>query len=170
MAYHGAHIAAAAAAKKQRQLEKDEEENMTKYNSDDMEKWEFKIVRSDSGAFRKPDVLADLVEDEALAGWEMLEKFDNKRIRFRRPIEARKRDHTLPDFVDPYRTQYGSPSQMIAIAVAVVVLLLGVLVFAFAGLQRGEELSFGGQIPVVLFLVLGVAVAGIAVAFARSRG
>jgi len=143
---------------------------MTKYSNDDMEKWEFKIVRSDSGAFRKPDVLAELVEEEALSGWEMLEKFDNKRIRFRRPVDARKRDHTLPDYVDPYRTHYGSPSQMIAILIGVGVLLLGVLVFSFIGLQRGEEFSFGGQSPTVLFLIVGLLVAGAAVAFARLRG
>ncbi len=168
MAYHGAHIAAAAAAEKQRQLEEDEEEKMTKYNNDNMEKWEFKIVRSDSNAFRKPDVLATLVEEEALSGWEMLEKFDNKRVRFRRPVEARKRDAMLPEYVDPYRTKYGSPTQAMAIAIGVGVLLLGIIVYA--ALQRGNELSFSGQIPTVMILVVGVLVAGAAVVFAKSRG
>mgnify|MGYP003961494219 FL=1 len=97
MAYHGAHIAATAAAEKQRKIEEAEEEKMTKYNHDESEKWEYKIVRSESGTFRNPNVLAELVEDEALAGWEMLEKFDNRRIRFRRPVEARKRDAMLPE-------------------------------------------------------------------------
>ncbi|MEN8172652.1 MAG: hypothetical protein ABFS03_07195 [Chloroflexota bacterium] len=174
MAYHGAHIAAAAAEKKQRQLEAEEEEKMTKYSSDDMDKWEFKIVRSESGAFRKTEVLADLVDEEALAGWEMLEKFDNKRIRFRRPIDARKNDHNLPDYIDPYRTQYGTPSQMIAVAVAVGVLLLGILVAVFVGLRGAGDFSFDsvawGEISVILFLVIGVGIAAVAVAFARARG
>lgn len=48
MAYHGAHIAAAAAAKKRKLEEEAEEEKMTKYNDDKAEKWEYKIVRSES--------------------------------------------------------------------------------------------------------------------------
>lgn len=170
MAYHGAHIAAAAAAKKQRQLEEDEEEKMTKYSSDDMEKWEYKIVRSDSGVFKRQGNLAALVEEEAMAGWEMLEKFDNKRVRFRRPIEARKRDDLLPDYVDPYRTQYGSPSKMIAIIIGVLVLLLGMLVFGFTAFQDGNDFSFGGQTPTILFLIVGIVVAGAAAVFVKSRG
>jgi len=170
MAYHGAHIAAAAAAEKQRQLEEDEEEKMTKYNNDNMEKWEFKIVRSDSSAFRKPDVLAELIEEEALSGWEMLEKFDNKRVRFRRPIEARKRDPMLPDYVDPYRTQYGSSPQATAILIGVILLLLGVFAFWGISFRSGNEFSFGGQIPAFVFLIVGIGVVGAAVAFAKSRG
>lgn len=170
MAYHGAHIAAVEAAKKQRQLEEDEEEKMTNYNNSDMEKWEFKIVRSDSGAFRKPETLAALVEEEAQAGWEMLEKFDNNRVRFRRPVDARKRDHLLPEYVDPYRTKYGSSSQTAAVLIGVMTLLLGVFMFGFLFLKRGDGFSSGGQIPTILFLVVGVAVAGVAVAVARARG
>jgi len=173
MAYHGAHIAAAAAAKKQRQQEEEEEEKMTQYSNSDAEKWEFKIVRSESSAFRRADILAALVEEEALAGWEMLEKFDNKRIRFRRPSEAKKRDAMLPDYVDPYRTQYGSPAKMIAIAsgVSVLLLLMGVLVFyGFTAFKGSNIISIGGQAPILVFLIVGVLAAGIAVVFARSRG
>ncbi|MBE9525165.1 MAG: hypothetical protein IMY76_08695 [Chloroflexi bacterium] len=170
MAYHGAHIAAAAAAEKQRQLEEDEEEKMTKYSNDDMEKWEFKIVRSDSGAFRKPDVLAELVEEEALAGWEMLEKFDNKRIRFRRSIEDRKRDAMLPDYVDPYRTQYGSSPQVTAILIGVILLLLGVFLFGFFAFRRGGGLFAGELAPILVVLIGGIGVLAAVFAILRSRG
>ncbi len=170
MAYHGAHIAAAAAAEKQRQLEEDEEEKMTKYSNDDMEKWEFKIVRSDSGAFRKPDVLAELVEEEALAGWEMLEKFDNKRIRFRRSIEDRKRDAMLPDYVDPYRTQYGSSPQATAILIGVILLLLGVFLFGFFAFRRGGGLFAGELAPILVVLIGGIGVLAAVFAILRSRG
>lgn len=139
MAYHGAHVAAAAAAERRRKLEEAEEEKMTKYNVDEIEKWEFKIVRSDSGAFRKPEVLQVVLEEEAQAGWEMVEKFDNRRIRFRRPIEARKQDEMLPEYFDPYRTHYGNSSRRLVFALALGFFMLGILVFVYT--------SAGGSIP-----------------------
>lgn len=66
---YGAHAAIHAATARRREKENDEEEIMTQYNRDDLEKdWEFKIVRSTFGAFRNPNVLNSLLEDEALAG------------------------------------------------------------------------------------------------------
>ena len=98
-----------AALEHERQKQAEEEEKMTRYTSEDIEDgWEFKIVRSTFGAFRKPEVLRTLVEEESQAGWELLEKFDDYRVRFKRPINARKNDIMLPDYIDPYRTQYGS--------------------------------------------------------------
>ena len=103
---------------------------MADYTQND---WEFKIVRSDSGAFRKPEVLERLIEEEAQAGWVMLEKFDDNRVRFKRPRSARSRDDLLPDGVDPYRTRYGSPSAQYATIATMVglflFLALGVLAF-----------------------------------------
>ncbi|MBU1660298.1 MAG: hypothetical protein KKD28_02355, partial [Chloroflexi bacterium] len=73
---------------------------MSKYTREELDNdWEFKILRSASGAFRKPELLETLLEEEALAGWEMVEKFDNSRIRFKRLKTARKRDPMLPDYV-----------------------------------------------------------------------
>jgi len=70
-------MTAAAAAEKRRQMLLAEEEDMTEYTQDDLKSdWEFKIVRSDTAAFRKPEVLNELLEQEAQAGWVMLEKFD----------------------------------------------------------------------------------------------
>ena len=37
----------------------------------------------------------------------MVEKFDDNRIRFKRPISAQRKDPTLPPGIDPYRTTYG---------------------------------------------------------------
>jgi len=113
MAYIGGTVAATTAAvqqEKRRRLKlAEEEENMTDYTHDDLAgDWEFKIVRSDSGAFRKPEVLRELVEQEAQAGWIMLEKFDDNRVRFKRPRSAQAKDPFLPAEVDPYRTRYGS--------------------------------------------------------------
>ena len=86
----------------------EEEEKMTGYSAEELENdWEFKIVRSTFGAFRKNEILQALIEEEAQAGWEMIEKFDDYRVRFKRPIQERKRDQLLPVYIDPYRTQYG---------------------------------------------------------------
>ncbi|MBN2499399.1 MAG: hypothetical protein JXB38_01450 [Anaerolineales bacterium] len=82
---------------------------MTKYTSDELDgNWEFKIVRSASAAFRKPEVLQQVLAEEAMAGWELLEKLDDSRLRLKRPRDARKRDDRLPPGVDPYRTYYGT--------------------------------------------------------------
>ncbi|MCP4539081.1 MAG: hypothetical protein GY832_18250 [Chloroflexi bacterium] len=122
--------------------------------------WEFKIVRSDSAAFRDPDVLNRLVEEEARAGWVMLEKFDDSRVRFKRPRTARAKDTFLPDGVDPYRTQYGGYAARRAILVSVVlgILLLGGVV-SFMMASDGGSASGGAfevQMPIILITVLGV--------------
>ena len=106
---------------------------MTRYTQEEAgSRWEFKIVRSDSGDFRKPEELAALLEQEALAGWEMVEKFDDQRIRFKRLRETRKRDDLLPPGVDPYRTQYGGTSRRAAVILGVIMAVL--LALSFLGL------------------------------------
>jgi hypothetical protein len=114
---------------------------MTEYTQDGSPgDWEFKIVRSDTAAFRKPEVLEKLVEEEARAGWAMLEKFDDSRVRFKRPRSARARDAFLPEGVDPYRTQYGAYSarqaMVVGVLLGVVFLMLGVAVFGFVLASR----------------------------------
>jgi hypothetical protein len=66
---------------------------MTSYTPEELNgDWEFKIVRAYTPVFRKPGVLKKLVEEEAGAGWVMLEMFDNSRVRFKR----RRRHSSLP--------------------------------------------------------------------------
>jgi hypothetical protein len=131
---------------------------MTQYTQDDFESnWEFKIVRSDAGAFRKPEIVRKLVEEEARAGWVMLEKFDDSRIRFKRPRSARARDAFLPDDVDPYRTQYGAYAARRAVLVGVMlglVLLLGAGVAAMFAHNGAGPATEGAVVPVVLLLIL----------------
>lgn len=96
--------------------------------------WEFKIVRSNRNLFRDPAVLQCLCEEEAEAGWIMLEKLDDRRIRFKRPIALREVVKT--DFLnyDPYRCHYGSSWQPLnwlgAIAAMVALLLPAYLGYA----------------------------------------
>lgn len=94
----------AAAARQRRQ--RDEEEHMTNYTNHDLaDGWEFKILRSAVGAFKKPEVLRAILAEEERAGWMLVEKFDTQRVRLKRPVSARANDHTLG--FDPYRTTIG---------------------------------------------------------------
>lgn len=114
----------------QRTEEEEEDEFVTRYESRDtippseptqpngnprqsgrdprMVGWEFKIVRAERDLFRDPVILKRLCEEEESAGWIMLEKLDDRRIRFKRPIALREivKAEFLP--FDPYRSHYGS--------------------------------------------------------------
>jgi len=132
---YGVHVPVHAAAEQQRKMNEDEE-GMTNFSQSDLDNdWEFKIVRSTFGSFRKPHVLQSLIEEEAQAGWEMVEKFDENRVRFKRPRSARMNDGTLPGYVDPYRTQHGGMGGQTAvrtgILIAMLLLMLGMGVFLF---------------------------------------
>lgn len=126
----GAAAASAAAAKKKREREQEEEE-LTKYNAEDLEGWEFKIVRAVTGKFKKPETLKKVCEEEAKAGWELLEKFDNSRLRFKRRIENRAQDKHLK--TDPYRTQVGIGEGGLVILIIGTVGFLLLIVLALAG-------------------------------------
>jgi hypothetical protein len=120
--------ASAAAAERQRLLRQEEEE-MTAYRPDELaQDWEFKILRSATAAFRRPEQLRKYLEEEARAGWVLVEKFDDGRLRLKRPASARERDGKL-DF-DPYRTHIGASPNVIA--VVIVGILLGVLLAIMA--------------------------------------
>lgn len=79
---------------------------MTSYSDKELaEGWEFKILRSNTNVFRNPENLRRYLEEEGRAGWVLVEKFDDNRIRLKRPASARKEDATLS--FDPYRTRVG---------------------------------------------------------------
>jgi hypothetical protein len=121
----GAVAASAAAAAKLRR-ERQEEEELTPYTHKDLEEdWEFKILRSATGKFRNGAWLQSVLDEEARAGWQLVEKFDDARVRLKRPASARARDATLG--FDAYRTWAGISQTRYAI----VVLLL---IFGFIGL------------------------------------
>lgn len=124
----GANAGAIAAAAKRRR-EQQEEEDMTGYAQDELTGWEFKIVRSTTGRFRNPETVRKLREEEAKAGWELVEKFDDSRIRFKRRVEKRREDPHLG--YDPYRTTYGIGEGTLALVVigSILVLILFVLLF-----------------------------------------
>ena len=157
-------VIAAAAAKAAK--DRAEEEKMTNYRSDDLDKWEFKIVRSGIGKFKKPEAVRALCAQEAKAGWEMLEKFDNSRIRFKRRVEKRSQDQYLEG--DAYRTSADSFNGRIAAIIIGLVLLMGGLV-AFFAFGYDIEVTDGSQFGTVAVLVCLLAAAVGAIAVIKRR-
>jgi hypothetical protein len=131
--------APAAAAAEAERRRREEEEEMTKYSDAELQAgWEFKILRSNTGAFRKPEEFQRACAEEATAGWTLVEKFDNQRLRFKRPTSARAGDSTLG--FDPFRTQYGISSARFATIILISTLL-------------GTVLLVGGIIGIVRLFV-----------------
>ena len=123
----GAGAAAAAAAEAERKRQ--EEEEMSGYSGKDLaDGWEFKIMRSSMGSFRKPEKLRDVLEQEKRGGWTFVEKFDDSRIRLKRPAGGKPVDGDFADGYDPYRTNTGPPpAQIVAIVVGLVVATFALL-------------------------------------------
>lgn len=95
--------AAGAAAARRRQ--EHEEEEAALMNTDPSGNFEYKIVRSITKAFKNPTFFQQTLQEEAQAGWQLVEKLDDGRVRLRRTIEWRTKDGQLNQ--DPYRTQIG---------------------------------------------------------------
>jgi hypothetical protein len=118
-ASNAAIIAAVAA----QQREAEEEEEMTKYKPEDLNGWEFKILRSNQlGGFKNKDVLKAILFEEAENGWELVEKFDEYRLRLKRKTTHRTKPSAHA--VDEYRTTYGASSTVAAIIIFAVTLFL----------------------------------------------
>jgi hypothetical protein len=111
-------IAGAAAARARAERERKEEEEMTPYSPQDLaEGWEFKILR---GNFHGR--LQAILEEEKQGGWVLVEKFDDQRIRLKRPAGSKVVEGDFANGYDPYRTQL-PPSTA---AVKAVLLIFGV--------------------------------------------
>jgi hypothetical protein len=54
-------------------------------------------------AFRRPGRFNKTFRPEALAGWVLVEEFDNERVRLKRPVNAREHDRSAD--LDPHQTQ-----------------------------------------------------------------
>jgi len=117
-----------------------EEENLTRYesntSSDQPKGWEFKILRTSSGGFRSRRVLSKVCAEESQAGWILLEKLDDQRLRLRRPVTARDRDGQCQ--IDPYRTRYGLAESVETWATIIVLLAImsGSAFFGFMAMNR----------------------------------
>ena len=117
--------AAAAAAAAHRAKLREEEERLTGYIPQDLEGWEFKIVRS-SGKI-VGDKFTRLVEEEKLNGWELVEKFDDNRVRFKRRTEHRCRDGMQG--IEAYRTTFGlSETRLVLIVLGVMAAVMALTI------------------------------------------
>jgi len=108
---------------------------MAQYTPADLSgEWEFKFLRSASNEFKHSDRLRAYLDEEAQAGWVLLEKFDNARLRLKRPVAARANDSGLS--FDPYRTSVGmSEGARLAMVLGIifgVLALVGVIAAMFA--------------------------------------
>jgi hypothetical protein len=128
----GGAAVAAAAAKAAKDHE--EEERLTGYNNSDIEGWEFKIVRSTFGRFNNPEIMKRICQEEAAAGWELLEKFDDYRLRFKRRVEARKNDLHLK--IDPYRTSTSFSGSRLAWILPLAIIMAVGLIIALVLMNR----------------------------------
>ncbi len=81
--------------------------------------WEYKIVRASGDLFRDPKVLQRLRDEEADAGWILLEKLDDRRIRFKRPLATAQIQNAEYLEIDPYRSHYGSSAPSLSWLVAI---------------------------------------------------
>ena len=137
--------AAAGAAAAMARRKREEEESMTGYSHADLAgDWEFKILRSSTGAFRHPERFREAVEQEASAGWVLIEKFDNQRLRFKRPVSARSGDATLADSggggLDPYRTTYGMSETRLALTIMIsIITTIGVAILIIVLSTQGHR-------------------------------
>ncbi len=89
--------------------------------------WEFKIVRTNGNLFRNPAVFQQLCEEEAEAGWILLEKLDDRRVRFKRPIALREIINPEHLSFDQYRCFYGSlwtPMTWVSLMAAILTMLI----------------------------------------------
>jgi len=88
--------------------------------------WEFKILKTGNDGFRQYKLLKMVCEQELESGWILLEKLDDSRLRFRRPVMFRERDHLAK--LDPYRSHYGSQTTKY-IAIVILILIMAIPTF-----------------------------------------
>jgi len=99
---------------------------MTPYSAPDLSGWEFKILRTAGKTFRDPDQFEAALRAESEAGWELVEKFDDYRIRLKRRVEMRDRDSSLDG--DPYRTWVGTtPGRIASVVIGVIAFVMVVI-------------------------------------------
>jgi hypothetical protein len=132
----GAAVAAAAAAAERA---REEEEEVTPFNTDPSGEVEYKIIRSATGAFKNPAKFRAALEEEARAGWELVEKLDNSRARLRRSVAWREKDGGLSQ--DPYRITVGMSQVALGLSIAFgvmggMVLLAGLVIGILALVVR----------------------------------
>jgi hypothetical protein len=156
-------IIAAAAKRRAEEQEREELAMIERLSQEDGEgRYEYKILRSYSNAFRNPERRRQILNEEARAGWEMVAKLDNARLVVRRPRTAA--DRPIQG-IDPYRTAVDTNVWMMIGPLMALILLVGLVVMVvFLGGDSPDGVAW--TIPAIMGLVVLIAV-GAAVAKAR---
>jgi hypothetical protein len=136
---NGGAVAAAAAAAKRRR-EQWEEEEMTGYTPEELASGsEFKILRSATSGFKRPEFLRQVLDEEKAAGWMLVEKFDDSRIRLKRPASARADGTGTSTTFDPYRSYVGISEVALGLRIAAAIAIgLAVVLGVIAAFARGS--------------------------------
>ena len=115
--------------------------------------WEYKIVRANSDLFRSPDIFHQLCQEEAETGWILLEKLDDRRVRFKRSLAMRDKIALKSVSVDPYRCHYGPSSNWIswmgAAAFLLAITLPSYLGYALVSTTMAK--TSGSNLPATVF-------------------
>lgn len=92
---------------------------------------EYKVVQASTPFFAKSQNIESIMLDEVKAGWRLLEKCDNYKLRLQRDISHRANDKNLS--IDPYRTQVGLNSAVVYGLTALATLAVVYLIFLVVG-------------------------------------
>ncbi|MGF1493730.1 MAG: hypothetical protein ACFBSC_14995 [Microcoleaceae cyanobacterium] len=107
--------------------------------------WEYKIVRANRDLFRSPKVFQRLCQEEADMGWVLLEKLDDRRVRFKRQVDEDQSFETQSSQLDPYRSHYGSSldftSWLVKLAFLMAIILPAFFGFALVSLMMSNKTS-----------------------------
>jgi len=92
---------------------------------------EYKIVQSTTPLFAKLQNIDAIMAEESKAGWQLVEKYDNYKLRLQRNISHRANDKTLP--FDAYRSQVGVNNLITYGLAAVATLGVVYIIFVIVG-------------------------------------
>jgi hypothetical protein len=92
---------------------------------------EFKVLHSTTPMFANAKKIEEVMAEEAKAGWQLLEKLDNYKLRLQRDISHRSQDKDLG--FDAYRSQVGVPNIITYGIAAIATLAVVYLIFAMVG-------------------------------------
>ncbi|MCB1665796.1 MAG: hypothetical protein KDI28_08425 [Pseudomonadales bacterium] len=92
---------------------------------------EYKVVQASTPYFAKWQNIESVMAEEAKAGWRLLEKCDNYKLRLQRDISHRANDKALG--FDPYRSQVGLNNAVVYGVTTVVTLAVVYAIFLMVG-------------------------------------
>lgn len=92
---------------------------------------EYKIVQSTTPLFKSREKLEAVLAEEAKAGWQLVEKYDNYKLRLQRDISHREKDGERS--FDAYRTQVGVHNAITYTIATVVTLAVVLGIFILVG-------------------------------------